>query len=106
MDIIYRIEDLSKINLSLYDNVKKLSKKYRFEVPTSIDALYNLIKHIYNFVSIRPLPSWKEKANRDLAKDSLSLLQTFIEKKYADTFYSDKDWHVMYIAEIEKVLVE
>mgnify|MGYP003295088303 CR=1 FL=1 len=30
----------------------------------------------------------------------------FIEKKYADTFYSDKDWHVMYIAEIEKVLVE
>ena len=83
LDIIYRIEDLSKINLSLYDNVKKLSKKYRFEVPTSIDALYNLIKHIYNFVSIRPLPSWKEKANRDLAKDSLSLLQTFIEKKYA-----------------------
>ena len=30
----------------------------------------------------------------------------FIEKKYVDTFYSDKDWHVMYIAEIEKVLVE
>lgn len=28
------------------------------------------------------------------------------QKELVDRFYSDKDWHVMYIAKIEKILVE
>lgn len=87
VDIINRVEELSEINLDLHERVKKFCNKYQIVMPNTVNELQKLISHIYNFVSIRPLPEWKDEKVRKQIINNLNELQKLVDVNYRLTKY-------------------